>query len=226
MIDPSMAITDLDPFTWRRLGEVWGRVNKPVRRLFILEESGERVRAVTDGGETLDPGLPEERYFGENPALDQILILTREGLSRLGLESQRDHSPQLDTDLFVSRSERALYETEGIRVRDRAGRKGDFWSRARSLIRERLDREHTLGVVLFEGAKLYFHVVLHFSEGQLKTMTSLDHFSEINGSLESVNPGSRSLVERLLDRYFQGKTTLLMMEKDDFYSMAEKAFGR
>lgn len=231
MIDPTIKIVDLDPFTWYRLEEVWKNINPCVKTLFVLEENGRLIRAVDDQNRSFsvecedctNTTLFAEKLFKQYLKIDRIIILTEQGLINFSRVAQQDSSPQLDTDEFITRSELALRSTPGISIfyRKPSFFIFDFWTRVRSLVKKRLEQNHTVLIVLFDKEKLYFHVILQFENRKLKFLTTLDHIATLNNELSLLRKRDSERIQYAVQKFFGGPFSSILLEKEVFFEKAQ-----
>lgn len=233
MIYSQMDIYDIDPYTWKRLEEVWQRIEPPKKKLYLLEQNGCVIRAVRECGRVVDFQTDEngqinsvgiESAFRQNKDVDQIWVMSREGLIRFEQTVGTYSGASLDTDDFISMSWKILNEVDGIQIHDRElnHRNKDLWSKLRKVVNYRLDPDHAVAIVLFEEQKLYFHIVLEFQGRKLSKMTTLDHYPEWSNRLADLRVEDREAIDESVRKQFNGNVTTLTMEKKAFFEWVDR----
>lgn len=227
MIAQDILVIDLDPCTWRNLGEAMRLGLRQKRTLSILHDGGRLIK-VYDSKlglredivvEVVDPARLAKKLYESLPGIERVQIFDKRSLIDFSLRVQRNPFDELDTDEYlnmVSEVGRREFE-DGICIYPPQPEGWNFfrYAQVRKFIKEVVPDRSTLVLGVFDGGELYIGLIVGVEGRKVKLVTTFDSLVPLGlGALEG--PEDYKEVLRLTARRFYEPAVGLFTDRATF----------
>jgi hypothetical protein len=206
MIDPEWQLVDLDPRTWRVIGEFFDpgqyiRAGTPDEHaLFVLHDDGQLLSAVDtragrrgdlDIQQVTEPAEVARRLYGRGE-WDRVHVINRTHLEMVAARAQDASGRQMHLDAYYRRVYHLIWgDDEGYVALPPRGRDWNGWTY--DAIEEfigQLQEPSSLALGVVDGGDLAIGLVGEVSEGMIRKVTT---FEALPGSLGAITVSVASL---------------------------------
>ncbi|SHF39899.1 hypothetical protein SAMN02746089_01834 [Caldanaerobius fijiensis DSM 17918] len=219
MIDKDVCIMDLDPYTWRNLGEVLKLGNDMRRNFYILcDDDGTIISTYDTEGEVIvidekvqDPKSYAEIFIKENPGIQRIFILRKSALIEFNRHMQEHSYEDMDVDEYVEYAVQQFNNTAGIYVYPKI----DVPPVIKLLKKyiQNLTDDAYVAICIFNGENLYFSIIIGKKNGKIKFVSTLDYLE--NKGIKDVKQKDQEKVLNAMKDVFGTNISLKFMTVDE-----------
>ncbi len=232
MIHRDVEIVDLDPLTWRQIGQIapfddLAQV-KPVRGrvLSILHDQGRVLKIDAPDGLTIslgdqidDPAATARALYEELPDLDRVQIFDKTSLTAYSDRVQRLDWQALTIDEFYFRAWLlAADDPAGLAYyppRQPRWHRFDYPA-VKDYIAGLADGS-VLVLAVFEGEALWFNLIVRVEGGQIRLITSFDTLAEAG----AVTPGDADRLRPLIEQQIGHVAQMIFCSRQQFAAMLD-----
>ncbi|RXZ82205.1 hypothetical protein EBB07_10990 [Paenibacillaceae bacterium] len=183
MIDKQISIVDLNPYTWRNLGQLTSGFQKQV--IYVLHDQGKVLSIARSGnqllqGETFqvtDSANNAQALLAAYPDIDEVQVLERQRLIQYYIDIQSLPVRELDTDEYLLQMEVMLRNYSGIEVYSRE-QTVHYFEKLQQYVQAKLPENCILLLFLLSGDAISFDLLLEFNNHRIVRMSSTERFHQ------------------------------------------------
>jgi len=218
MIHRDVEIVDLDPQTWRHLGEIfpiaeWGELRHKIPGVItILHDEGQVLRADLPVGikeemipEAIDdPEMLAKQILEANPNLTRVQIFERSRLRAYSDAVQRlDWTTLSSADFYRKAWQLAQTDPHGLFYYPAGLPRMQVLENARRLIQDTPD-DHHLVLGVYDEGKPYFSLIVRVNAGQITLVTTFDALTKYGVDTRQIpsSPDDEQVIVPLVETHF------------------------
>jgi len=223
MISKDISIVDLDPYTWRNLGEVTNMIFPHKNTVYVLHDKGEIINILDSKNGILNAiefNLKEQEtsvkdIFNKYEHVEEVRVFNKSSLINYYSAIQVTDFRDLDTDEYISFTLNLLNNFKGIDTFKRGNSKMNIYDCLRNYVNNRLPEDCLVTIIIFDIEEIYFNVILGFKKHKLELITTLDN-PQTEGLKTSISINSGDECSKFLEKKFGVPVKCIFIGKLDF----------